>query len=57
MGRPRLLQRISYHPMVPLFVRLELLTSNYVVGDPTTDARIRTCRFDDESARCSASER
>ena len=57
MGRPRLLQRISYHPMVPLFVRLELLTSNYVVADPTTDARIRTCRFDDESALCSASER
>ena len=43
--------------MVPLFVRLELLTSNYVVADPTTDARIRTYRFDDESALCSASER
>ena len=43
--------------MVPLFVRLELLTSNYVVGDPTTDARIRTYHFDDESELCSVSKR
>ena len=53
--------------MAPLFVRLELLTSIYVVGDPTTDARIHThcpavvClqttrrgHFDDENERCSA---
>ena len=35
----RLLQQISYHPMAPLFVKLALLTSNYVGAGPTTDAR------------------
>jgi|GEM_PF-1550552 hypothetical protein len=49
----RLLQQISYHPMAPLFVKLALLTSNYVGAGPTTDARIHTCRFDGESEQCS----
>jgi hypothetical protein len=40
--------------MVPLFVRSALLTSNYAVGDPTTDARIHTYHFDDENERYSA---
>jgi hypothetical protein len=39
--------------MVPLFVRLALLTSNYVGAGPTTDARIHTCRFEGESEQCS----
>ena len=42
--------------MVPLFVRLALLTSKYVVADPTTDARIHTCCFDGENERCSVSK-
>ena len=33
-------------------MRLEILTRNYVVADPTTDAKIRTCHFDDENERC-----
>jgi hypothetical protein len=34
--------------MAPLFVRLALLTSIYVVADPTKDVRIHTCHFDGE---------
>ena len=38
--------------MVPLFVRLELLTSNYVGVGPTTDVKTHTYRFDGESEQC-----
>ena len=48
-----LLQRISYHPIALLFVRLELLTDNYVEAGPTTDVKTHTYRFDGESAQCS----
>ena len=52
-GSPRLLQRISYHPIALLFVRLELLTDNYVEAGPTTDVKTHTYRFDGESEQCS----
>jgi len=39
------------------FVRLELLTRNYVAAGPTTDAKIHICHFDDENERCSVSRR
>ena len=29
-------------------MRLEFLTSSYVAANPTSDAKIRTCYFDDE---------
>ena len=50
---PRLLQQTSYHPMAPLFVRLELLTSNYAAAGQTIGVKIRTCHFDGESEQCS----
>jgi hypothetical protein len=31
---------------------LALLTSNYVVADPTTDGKIHTCRFDGGNEQC-----
>jgi len=43
--------------MVPLFVRLDLLTSNYAEAGPTTDAKIHIYHFDDENERCSVSRR
>ena len=48
-----LLQRISYHPIALLFVRLELLTDNYVEAGLTTDVKTHTYRFDGESEQCS----
>ena len=52
-----LLQRISYHLTVPLFVKLALRIDSFVEAGPTTDAKIRTCHFDDENERCSVSRR
>ena len=39
--------------MARLFVRLELLTSNYVGVAQTTDVKTHTYRFDGESEQCS----
>jgi len=39
--------------MVPLFVKLALLTSNYVGAGPTTDVKTHTYRFDGEREQCS----
>ena len=52
-GSPRLSQRISYHPIALLFVKLALPTSNYVEAGPTTDVKTHTYRFDGESEQCS----
>ena len=38
--------------MARLFVRLELLTSNYAAAGPTIGVKIRTCHFDDKKGRC-----
>ena len=39
--------------MALLFVKLELLTSNYVEATTTTGVKTHTYRFDGESAQCS----
>ena len=52
MDHPRRSRQTSFHPTARLFVRLKFLTSSYVAADPTTDAKIRTCHFDDENERC-----
>jgi hypothetical protein len=31
---------------------LELLTDSFAAADPTTDAKIHICHFDDENERC-----
>ena len=49
----RLSQRISYHPMAPLFVKLELLTSNFVEAGQITGVKTHTYRFDGGSEQCS----
>ena len=49
---PRSSQQTSCHLTARLFVRLALLIDNYVAAGPTTDAKIRTCHFDDENERC-----
>ena len=38
---------------MPLFVRLELLTDNYVEAGPTTDVKTHTYRFEGENEQCS----
>jgi hypothetical protein len=47
----------SCHPTARLFVRLKLLTDSFAAADPTTDAKIHICHFDDENERCSVSRR
>ena len=54
MDHPRLSRQIDCRLIRPRFVSLELQIANYVVVDQTTGVKIRTCRFDDESVRCSA---
>jgi hypothetical protein len=52
-GPLRSSQQISYHPIALLFVRLELLKSNYVGAGLTTDVKTHTYRFGGESEQCS----
>ena len=49
----RLSQRISYHPMAPLFVKLALWIDSFVEAGQIIGVKTHTYRFDGESEQCS----
>ena len=51
-GSPKIITTDKLATYGAVFLRLELLTSNYVEEGPTTDVKTRTYRFDGESEQC-----